>query len=114
MRPMQITASTISLNVDDPAASAEFAKRHFGFEEEMAADGFVSLAHPNAGFNLSSSVSAFRRSSRPPLPDTVPTVFSSFSSSMTSTSNTPGCSARKSRLRRQSRRRSGASAFSRS
>jgi uncharacterized glyoxalase superfamily protein PhnB len=52
MRLMQITASAISLNVDDPAASAEFAKRHFGFEEEMAADGFASLAHPNAGFNL--------------------------------------------------------------
>jgi uncharacterized glyoxalase superfamily protein PhnB len=49
---VQITASAISLNVDDPAASAEFAKRHFGFEEEMAADGFVSLAHPSAGFNL--------------------------------------------------------------
>jgi catechol 2,3-dioxygenase-like lactoylglutathione lyase family enzyme len=49
---MRITASGISLNVDDPPASAEFVKRHFGFEEEMAADGFVSLAHPNAGFNL--------------------------------------------------------------
>ena len=49
---MQISASAISLNVEDPAASAEFAKRHFGFEEEMAADGFVSLAHPTAGFNL--------------------------------------------------------------
>jgi uncharacterized glyoxalase superfamily protein PhnB len=49
---MRITASAISLNVDDPAAAAEFVKRHFGFEEEMAADGFVSLAHPDAGFNL--------------------------------------------------------------
>jgi len=49
---MRITASAISLNVDDPAASADFAKRHFGFTEEMAADGFVSLAHPEAGFNL--------------------------------------------------------------
>lgn len=49
---MRITASAVSLNVDDPAASAEFAKGHFGFEEEMAADGFVSLAHPNVGFNL--------------------------------------------------------------
>jgi uncharacterized glyoxalase superfamily protein PhnB len=49
---MTITESAISLNVDDPSASAEFAKRHFGFEEEMAADGFVSLAHPTAGFNL--------------------------------------------------------------
>ena len=49
---MRTTASAISLNVDDPAASADFVKRHFGFEEEMAADGFVSLAHPTAGFNL--------------------------------------------------------------
>ena len=49
---MRITASAISLNVDDPAASAEFVKRHFGFEEQMAADGFVSLTQPTAGFNL--------------------------------------------------------------
>jgi uncharacterized glyoxalase superfamily protein PhnB len=40
------------LNVEDPVASAEFAKQHFGFHEEMAADGFVSLAHEEAGFNL--------------------------------------------------------------
>jgi predicted enzyme related to lactoylglutathione lyase len=49
---MRITASAISLNVDDPTASAEFLKRHFGFAEEMAADGFVSLAREDAGFNL--------------------------------------------------------------
>ena len=49
---MKITASAISLNVDDVAASATFAKQHFGFEEAMSADGFVSLARPDAGFNL--------------------------------------------------------------
>ncbi len=49
---VKITASALSLNVDDPTASAEFAKRHFGFEEQMAADGFVSLAREDAGFNL--------------------------------------------------------------
>ena len=49
---MQITASAISLNVDDPAASAAFVTRHLGFAEEMAADGFVSLSRPDAGFNL--------------------------------------------------------------
>ena len=49
---MQITASAISLNVDDPEASAEFARAHFGFEEAMAAEGFVSLSRPDAGFNL--------------------------------------------------------------
>ena len=49
---MKITASAISLNVDDVTASADFAKRHFGFTEDMAADGFVSLSRPDAGFNL--------------------------------------------------------------
>lgn len=49
---MRITASGISLNVDDERASAEFLKEHFGFTEEMAADGFVSLSREDAGFNL--------------------------------------------------------------
>jgi len=49
---MTITASAISLNVADPEASAAFVERHFGFTREMAADGFVSLSRPDAGFNL--------------------------------------------------------------
>ncbi len=49
---MNITASAISLNVADPEASAAFVHDHFGFEQEMAADGFVSLSRPDAGFNL--------------------------------------------------------------
>jgi catechol 2,3-dioxygenase-like lactoylglutathione lyase family enzyme len=49
---MQITASAISLNVADPAASAAFVKDHLGFAEDMAADGFISLSRPDAGFNL--------------------------------------------------------------
>ena len=49
---VRITAAAVSLNVEDPVASAEFAKKHFGFREEMAADGFVSLAHADAGINL--------------------------------------------------------------
>ncbi len=49
---MHITASAISLNVDDETASANFVKEHFGFSEEMAADGFVSLSRADAGFNL--------------------------------------------------------------
>lgn len=48
---MKITASAISLNVDDVAASAAFAKEHFGFTEDMAAEGFVSLSRVDAGFN---------------------------------------------------------------
>ena len=49
---MKITASAASLNVDNVAASATFVKEHFGFREEMAADGFVSLSREDAGFNL--------------------------------------------------------------
>ena len=49
---MRITASAISLNVDDVAASAAFVREHFGFAEDMAADGFVSLSREDAGFNL--------------------------------------------------------------
>ena len=49
---MAITASALSLNVADELASARFARDHLGFVEEMAADGFVSLSRPDAGFNL--------------------------------------------------------------
>lgn len=49
---MQITASAISLNVEDVTASATFVKQHFGFNEEMSAAGFVSLSKQDAGFNL--------------------------------------------------------------
>ena len=41
---MKITASAVSLNVDDVAASVRFLTGHFGFTEEMSADGFASLA----------------------------------------------------------------------
>lgn len=49
---MKITASAISLNVGDVAASAAFVKDYFGFREDMAADGFVSLSREDVGFNL--------------------------------------------------------------
>jgi catechol 2,3-dioxygenase-like lactoylglutathione lyase family enzyme len=49
---MDIVASAVSLNVSDPAASAEFAERRLGFRREMEADGFVSLSRDDAGFNL--------------------------------------------------------------
>jgi len=49
---MHITGSAVSLNVPDVAASADFARTHLGFTEEMSADGFVSLRHPDVGFNL--------------------------------------------------------------
>ena len=40
---VQITASAVSLNVATVPASAAFLISHFGFRQEMAADGFVSL-----------------------------------------------------------------------
>jgi len=49
---VRITASAISLNVDDVPASAAFATQHFGFRQEMADDGFVSLSRQDVGFNL--------------------------------------------------------------
>jgi catechol 2,3-dioxygenase-like lactoylglutathione lyase family enzyme len=49
---MRITATAISLNVDDVQASAAVATEHFGFRQEMADDGFVSLSREDVGFNL--------------------------------------------------------------
>ncbi|MEU8900811.1 VOC family protein [Nocardia sp. NPDC048505] len=49
---MTITASTISLNVADPTASAQFLIDTLGFAELMSADGFVSLGHPEAGVSV--------------------------------------------------------------
>jgi uncharacterized glyoxalase superfamily protein PhnB len=41
---VQITASAVSLNVEDVPASSAFLTEHFGFRQAMAADGFASLA----------------------------------------------------------------------
>ncbi len=49
---MTITDSAISLNVADVEASSAWAHKYLGFEVAMEADGFCSLAHPDAGFNL--------------------------------------------------------------
>jgi predicted enzyme related to lactoylglutathione lyase len=49
---MKISASAVSLTVAHPEQSASFLEQTFGFEREMAADGFVSLARPDAGFNV--------------------------------------------------------------
>ncbi|MFE6866985.1 VOC family protein [Kitasatospora sp. NPDC057692] len=49
---MQITSSAVSLTVEDVEASAAFLREHFGFAEQMAADGFVSLGHDSAGMNV--------------------------------------------------------------
>ena len=49
---MRITASAVALNVEDVAASSAFLVDHFGFHEEMAADGFASLGRADAGMNV--------------------------------------------------------------
>lgn len=49
---MKITSSAVSLNVDDVPASSAFLVEHFGFREEMAADGFASLTRDDTGMNV--------------------------------------------------------------
>ncbi|MER6396992.1 MULTISPECIES: VOC family protein [unclassified Kitasatospora] len=49
---MQITGAAVSLTVEDVTASAAFLQQHFGFAEQMAADGFASLGRPDSGMNV--------------------------------------------------------------
>ncbi len=49
---MKITSSAVSLTVEDVAASSAFLTEHFAFAEQMAADGFASLAREDAGLNV--------------------------------------------------------------
>ncbi|MFJ8627828.1 VOC family protein [Kitasatospora sp. NPDC093550] len=49
---MQINRSAVSLTVEDVTSSAAFLRDHFGYTEEMSADGFVSLVHPGGGVNV--------------------------------------------------------------
>ena len=60
---MHVTATAVSLNVDDVPASSAFLARHFGFREEMSADGFASLTRDDVGMNV-----AFLRRGLPTLP----------------------------------------------
>jgi uncharacterized glyoxalase superfamily protein PhnB len=60
---MKISASAVCLNVDDVAAASGFLADHFGFHEQMAADGFASLARADAGMNV-----IFLRRGLPSLP----------------------------------------------
>jgi len=61
---MRITSSAVSLNVEDVTASSTFLVEHFGFREQMAADGFASLARDDSGMNV-----IFLRRGLPTLPD---------------------------------------------
>ncbi|WP_037672509.1 VOC family protein [Streptomyces griseus] len=49
---MQITASTVSLTVDDVAASHAFFTTHLGYTEVAAADGFASLSREDAAADI--------------------------------------------------------------
>jgi uncharacterized glyoxalase superfamily protein PhnB len=49
---MKITASAVSLNVEDVPASSRFLVEHFGFAPVMEAEGFASLAREDAGMNV--------------------------------------------------------------
>jgi len=60
---MRITATALTLVVDDVEASARFLTEHFGFAVQMSADGFASLARDDAGANV-----VFVRTGLPTMP----------------------------------------------
>ncbi|GHE15179.1 VOC family protein [Streptomyces alanosinicus] len=45
---MQFTASTVSLTVDDVAASQKFFTTHLGYSVQQTTDEFASLSRPDA------------------------------------------------------------------
>ena len=45
---MQVTASAVTLTVDDVDASRRYLTTHFGFAELVATDGFASLCRDDA------------------------------------------------------------------
>jgi uncharacterized glyoxalase superfamily protein PhnB len=49
---MNIASAAVSLNVDDVPASSAFLREHFGFREEMSAEGFASLSRDDMGANV--------------------------------------------------------------
>lgn len=49
---MQIRSSTVALTVADVTASSGFFERHFGYRQQMAAEGFVSLTRDDTGLDL--------------------------------------------------------------
>jgi uncharacterized glyoxalase superfamily protein PhnB len=60
---VKILSSAVSLNVEDVNASSRFLIEHFGFREQMAADGFASLSREDAGMHV-----VFLRRGLPTLP----------------------------------------------
>lgn len=49
---MNVSACAVAMNVDEVATSASFLHDHFGFEVEMAAEGFASLSRSDVGMNV--------------------------------------------------------------
>ncbi|MGW8886384.1 VOC family protein [Streptomyces sp. NPDC055749] len=49
---MRISTSTLSLTVDDVAASQAFFTTHLGYQEAAAADGFASLTREDAAVDI--------------------------------------------------------------
>ena len=49
---MKISSTAVSLNVEDVPASSAFLCEHFGFAEQMAADGFASLSRSDCGVHV--------------------------------------------------------------
>ena len=49
---MRVSAAAVSFNVERPEESSKFLQRHFGFREEMAADGFASLGREDVALNV--------------------------------------------------------------
>ncbi|MFC9244317.1 VOC family protein [Streptomyces sp. NPDC057136] len=49
---MHISTSTLSLTVDDVAASQAFFTAHLGYKETAAADGFASLTREDAAVDI--------------------------------------------------------------
>lgn len=62
---MKVVSSAVSLNVENVEASSRFLVEHFGFTEQMAADGFASLSRQDAGMHV-----VFLRRACPPCPPT--------------------------------------------
>jgi uncharacterized glyoxalase superfamily protein PhnB len=50
--PVKIASAAVSLTVDDVCASSTFLTTHFGFTEQMAADGFASLGSDDSPMNV--------------------------------------------------------------
>ncbi len=51
-RGVNIVSSSISLTVDDPAASSRFFTSHLGFRETLVGDGFIALGRDDAAVDL--------------------------------------------------------------